>query len=155
MKMLFGNLILLAIFLFASKVWAYDCVEKYLDANDSHEAYELSYYRTEETDAWGITKKVNHVVFSNTDITLEATETSFMGENGEERFSFWENKAQIYRASVESRNKGEDFFIIILKGNFETWSQTKKKVIPYDVKVLLIRNRSNDYEEFKLKSKSK
>lgn len=115
MKMLIGNLVLLAIFLFASaKVWAVE----YIDAN-STEVYTVEVYEG------------GRLYFSSPYYQLMGKRVaSILG-------------SEVYEWTVE-----QEWIIVLQEGEFDTWSQSERKFVPYDLRVLLIRG--NDYEEIKL-----
>lgn len=115
MRMLIGNLILLAIFLFASKLWA----TEYVDANSPTEVY-----RVEVDDDGGL-------YFSSPWYQLMGKRVvSIIG-------------SEVFEWTVE-----QEFIIVLQKGEFDTWSQSQAKFVPYQLRVLLFIG--NDYEEIKL-----
>ena len=118
MRMLIGNLILLAIFLFASKAWAVE----YVDANSPREVY-----RVEVDEDGGL-------YFSSPWYQLMGRRvSSIIG-------------TQVFEWTVE-----QEFILVLQEGEFDTWSQSQHKFVPYDLRVLLFRG--NKYEEIKLRKK--
>ena len=122
MRMLLGNLILLAMFLFASKAWATE-LDSYEDVNSADD-YDIIVERDE--------------------LVLFAPGYTIWGKrvaNSSGADVFKDNSTDII--VVIQGPLGEDY-----KG-FDTWSQLQGKFVAYDLRLLIINGY--EYKEVKLK----